>query len=164
MNPSNAKVTVGGLTVGIYTGSGSGYLLYNETDGNFYAGLQYNRLGTASTTGIAALMLGNSTLSGTVGNASGQLSIYGTNAYCANIISAEQSANRTYTIPNVGANADFVMTAGDQSITGVKTVSNRIVGKYTTTINTTTSVQANNIFSGTPTAAGVDNQIAFVVV
>ena len=164
VNPSNAKVTVGGLTVGIYTGSGSGYLLYNETDGNFYAGLQYNRLGTASTTGIAALMLGNSTLSGTVGNASGQLSIYGTNAYCANIISAEQSANRTYTIPNVGANADFVMTAGDQSITGVKTVSNRIVGKYTTTINTTTSVQANNIFSGTPTAAGVDNQIAFVVV
>ena len=83
------------------------------------------------------------------------------------------------------------MTAGDQTISGNKTISGNIKfsgygnasmdnygdvvfrnfyvrrtirGDYTTTLSTTTSVQQNSIFSGTPTAAGLENQIAFVLV
>ncbi len=37
------------------------------------------------------------------------------------IVNASQAAARTYTIPDAGASASFVMTAGAQSIAGVKT-------------------------------------------
>jgi hypothetical protein len=36
------------------------------------------------------------------------------------ITNASQAAARTYTVPDAGANASFVMTAGDQSIAGTK--------------------------------------------
>lgn len=39
------------------------------------------------------------------------------------ITNASQAAARTYTVPDAGGNADFVMTAGAQSIAGVKTFS-----------------------------------------
>jgi hypothetical protein len=38
-----------------------------------------------------------------------------------------QNVARTYTIPNAGANADFVLTAGNQTVGGVKTFNNQIV-------------------------------------
>lgn len=176
VNPSNAKVTVGGSTVGTSTGGGSGYLLYDETGGKFYGGLQYGSLGTTSDIGTGLLVLGNSTAEGTAGNAGGMIKLYGANAYSVSIFPQDQAADRMYTIPDAGiTNAEFVMTAGAQGIAGNKTfsgtvqtdvlsVQDRLVGRYTTTLNTTTSVQQYNIFSGTPTANGVDNQIAFVVV
>lgn len=82
------------------------------------------------------------------------------------------------------------MAAGDQAIGGTKTYSgsikfsgysNGIIDSsanakfntlhfyknvsvdYTTTVNTTTSVQQNSIFNAKPTAAGVTNQIVFVI-
>lgn len=39
------------------------------------------------------------------------------------IVNASQAAARTYTIPDAGANASFVMTAGAQTLAGVKTFS-----------------------------------------
>ena len=37
------------------------------------------------------------------------------------------SANRTYTIPDVGGNADFVMTSGSQNIIGTKTFASQLI-------------------------------------
>jgi hypothetical protein len=43
------------------------------------------------------------------------------------ITNAEQAAARTYTIPDAGASASFVMTAGAQTIGGAKTFSSNII-------------------------------------
>lgn len=40
--------------------------------------------------------------------------------YVTTVTNASQAANRTYTIPDAGANAEFVMNAGTQSIGGTK--------------------------------------------
>jgi hypothetical protein len=40
------------------------------------------------------------------------------------LVNASQSGARTYTIPDAGGNASFVMTAGAQTVAGVKTFSN----------------------------------------
>jgi hypothetical protein len=68
---------------------------------------------------------------------------------------------RTFTIPNTGANADFVMTQGDQTIAGVKTFSNIpqiVAGTQMAAIThipiftgDPTSV-AKSIFASTPTS------------
>jgi len=147
--------------------------------------------GTTSTVGRGILILGNNTASGTAGNAKGRIYLYGEGTSWAAIDTAVNgTANRFYTIPDAGASADFVMTAGDQTIDGTKThsgsikfsgYSNGIIdnsanakfntlhiyknisGDYTTIVNTTASVQQNSIFNAKPTAAGVTNQIVFVI-
>lgn len=50
------------------------------------------------------------------------------------IITAPTPAlNRTYTIPDAGANASFAMTEGTQTINGVKTFGGQLIGKGTST-------------------------------
>jgi len=48
------------------------------------------------------------------------------------LVTAEQAGARTYTVPDAGGNAAFVMTAGAQTIAGVKTFSNGIIGAMDT--------------------------------
>lgn len=48
------------------------------------------------------------------------------NTYTARVVSAALAASRTYTMPDAGASADFVMTAGAQTIAGLKTFSTGI--------------------------------------
>jgi hypothetical protein len=47
-------------------------------------------------------------------------------AYYSNIASGQTSANRTVTIPNLAADADFLMNRGDQTINGVMTIASRL--------------------------------------
>lgn len=190
VNPSNSRVFVSPITT-----TSPGFGLYdsenNKTDGLF----ELNTVGTASIPGIGRLTLGNNTASGTVGNAHGEIWLYGDGTNRARIMPSTDfdsgTTDYTFYLPYGLGDHEFVMTGGAQTIAGNKTfsgnvyfangtsyyvssagtanlngltVSNRLIGKYTTTLNTTTSVQANNIFSGTPTVAGIDNQIAFVVV
>ncbi|KKN23819.1 hypothetical protein LCGC14_0901030 [marine sediment metagenome] len=49
------------------------------------------------------------------------------------ITNASQAGARTYTIPDAGASASFVMTAGAQSIAGIKTFTGQLIGKGTAT-------------------------------
>jgi hypothetical protein len=51
------------------------------------------------------------------------------------------NASRTYTIPDAGANADFVMNAGNQTIAGTKTFSSNIAGSITGNAGTATKLQ-----------------------
>jgi hypothetical protein len=56
------------------------------------------------------------------------------------------TANRTYTIPDVGANASFVMTEGIQTINGNKTFGNNVVIAGNLTVNgTLTWINTTNL-------------------
>jgi hypothetical protein len=49
------------------------------------------------------------------------------------ITNASQAAARTYTIPDAGADASFVMTKGTQTVSGTKTFDGQLIGKGTAT-------------------------------
>ncbi len=51
----------------------------------------------------------------------------------ARVVSAALAASRTYTLPDAGGAADFVMTAGAQTISGIKTFSTQVIAKGTAT-------------------------------
>lgn len=76
------------------------------------------------------------------------------------ITNASQAGARTYTIPDAGASASFVMTAGAQTLAGVKTFSDGIVvdaGEITigATAVTATAAEINKLAgSGAAVASG----------
>jgi hypothetical protein len=82
------------------------------------------------TASLASDLVPKTTGTYSVGSASlGFLGLYlaaSADADTARIIAASHTADRDYTIPDAGANAEFVMTAGTQTIGGSKTFSNAI--------------------------------------
>lgn len=60
------------------------------------------------------------------------------------INSVAPAASRTYTIPDAGANANFVMTESNQTINGDKTITGSTAISGTTTITGTTSINTAN--------------------
>jgi hypothetical protein len=97
------------------------------------AGYKITGLGAGSTNGDSLryeqvigqfLLLSGGTLTGalTINPVSNQLILGGVSAgYKTTISSTAPAADRTYTIPDAGANASFVMTEGNQEIAGEKT-------------------------------------------
>ena len=83
-------------------------------------------------TSIITSLTGNQTLNGiksfndpvVINTGSNQLQLGTTNRLT---ITTSQAAARTYTIPDVGGNADFVMTSGSQNITGTKTFASQLI-------------------------------------
>lgn len=75
--------------------------------------------------------------------------------YITTIINASQAAARTYTIPDAGANASFVMTAGAQTISGIKTFGGTIVAASISNTDPASSVQATTIQAGSTGVAGI---------
>jgi hypothetical protein len=83
-------------------------------------------------TSVVASLSGNQTLNGIksfndtliINTGSNQLQLGTTNRLT---ITTSQAAARTYTIPDVGGNADFVMTSGSQNITGTKTFASQLI-------------------------------------
>lgn len=72
------------------------------------------------------------------------------------------SANRVYTIPDVGADAAYVLTAGNQTIGGTKTFSSTISGSISGNAGTVTNgayVNAANTFSLAQTITATSNQL-----
>ena len=73
------------------------------------------------------------------------------------------AASRTYTIPDAGANASFVMTEGSQIINGTKTLSGVTTVSNTTDSENNFSAQAiPNPFSGKTEISFRMKQAAFV--
>lgn len=59
-----------------------------------------SRIGTASTEGTAVIALGNNISTGTAGNKSGRLLLYGKNSYTASILTDDLTAHTTIKFPN----------------------------------------------------------------
>lgn len=55
------------------------------------------------------------------------------------ITNADQAAARTYTVPDAGASAGFVMTEGTQTVNGSKTYSGTVAQKTATNVGTVTT-------------------------
>ena len=116
---------------------------------------------TASITGtgmsavsVAAIPSAGASASGIV--TTGAQTFAGNKTFATNVYFANGT---TYNVSSTGSG-----TFNSVDVKGNLTMNQRLVGRYTTTVNTTTSVQTNTIFSGIPTAAGITNQIAFVIV
>lgn len=85
----------------------------------------------------------------------GLTSLDDTNPDGSNVIFANpMTTNAIYTIPNVGALADFVMTAGNQTIGGSKTLSSALtISAASNQLALSTGVNLLTITSGTSAAA-----------
>lgn len=125
-NPLGVGIVNSGLTVPAATSSvtGTGYLYHsNNTNGGLGGGFAATvaAIGLTSDTGNIRLPnRGTITLSESLLNGQNTLTI---------TPPASVASNLTYTVPDVGANADFVMTQGTQTIAGAKTFSTAITGE-----------------------------------
>lgn len=98
-------------------------------------------------------------MAGAAGTTTGALRLYtNSNSNYATITSAAQGANRTYTIPDAGADATFVMQTGAQTISGVKTFSSGAAmgNALNMSSNRITNVSAPTTSSDAATKAYVD--------
>lgn len=74
-----------------------------DKNGLHYASLRLQTEGSEDTQGVGRLVAGNSTSSGTIGNAKGQIALYGTNSGYTLITPGHNSAgNITLTLPSTG--------------------------------------------------------------
>lgn len=116
------------------------YKMTQDTSGNFK--LVNNITGNTVLTGDSADGLNLTNLDAGASGTAGSVDIYPSTASkgklsltaadsagntTTTIVNASQSGARTYTIPDAGASASFVMTAGTQTIGGVKTLSAKTV-------------------------------------
>lgn len=149
-NIVNATTTLAGNL----TGGGAGRIPYQSgaditlftiagTNGQL---LRSNGTSAPDWVSPATLSVNNATTAGTLGTSrsiwgqsfngsadiTGNISNIGTGTNKATIDTAVLAAARIYTLPDAGANASFVMTAGDQTIAGTKTYSGKIAFGSTT--------------------------------
>ena len=162
-DPTTSSILLSSIATG-GTGNGKGA---NPLDlSNNYVQNRTNQQGSANfnidgsgTIGSNLTVVGTSALQGTTtlgtgaGTTAGTLKIndaHSSDSYTAAITGASQyAANRTYTLPDVGADASFVMSEGAQTINGNKTFGNNI------TVNGTSALQgAVTIGTTSGTTAG----------
>lgn len=156
INHSTGKIISAG-SISTSTASAGGFsLMHGEA---YYGTYHIGTAGTTETVGATRLFLGNSVASGTADNARGLIYMYGTGTSYSIIQSEVGNTARTVKLPDISGTV--ILDAGTQTISGAKTF-NIMCGKYTTTVNTTTSVRANSILSAVPTSSGLTNQIVFV--
>lgn len=156
-NVSGNLSDVGTITLGTLTGKAT--LTYTTNIVRTYtipdAGANADFVMTAGTQTIGGSKTFSSSL--TLNGDSTSLIIGGTNK--ATLSLATLAAARTYTIPDAGASADFMMTAGNQTITGTKTFSSTIAGSVNgTAAGIASGVQYNiPIQSGAGTTTFITN-------
>lgn len=91
---------------------------------------------------------------------SNQLQFGATNT--VTISSTAPTASRVYTIPDAGAAADFILSAGNQTVGGSKTFSSTIVGSISGNAGTVTNgayVNVANTFTLAQTISAASNQV-----
>lgn len=101
INPNQSRIVVRVSTYSTSFGGGSGYDLYDVDNSKFTGTFQAIVQGTASTDGNVALSLGNSTGSGTAGNASGSIYLYGAATVPTLLRSKASGQAKTNYFPNV---------------------------------------------------------------
>jgi hypothetical protein len=80
----------------------------------------------------------------------------GTGGFAAVLTPAALAATRVYTMPDAGADASFVMTAGTQTLGGTYTFSNTITGSITGNAATATKLQTASTITIGNTGKSVD--------
>lgn len=97
------------------------------------------------------------------GAVTGVLTMNDGNGQTATVRSADQGANRNYTIPEAGADADFVMTQGAQTVNGTKTftsaINGNLTGDVTGDVSGSSSTFTGNL-TGDVTSVGMTTTIA----
>ena len=101
VNPNQSRIVVRASAYSTSFGSGSGYDLYDVDNSKFTGTFQSVAQGTASAEGNVALSLGNSTGSGTAGNASGSIYLYGAATVPTLLRSKASDQAKTNYLPNV---------------------------------------------------------------
>ena len=126
----------------------------SSTVGNFYS----STTGTTSAVGSAYLDIGNSSASGTSGNAKGYLRLYGQDSgsvalSAKNLATGETASNLTIEIPRVGGN---VTISGTTAYEGSSTASTHTIPFYTKAYEKVQASEAYKIyiFNGTTSTAG----------
>lgn len=92
---------------------GTGYVKYADHGTLVVTNLDAGASGTAGTVDIFPTTASKGKLQISAADSAGDTT--------TNIVNASQAAARTYTIPDAGTDANFVMTQGSQTITGAKT-------------------------------------------
>lgn len=166
INPTNATSTInsGYLFFGtVGTGTGTfnnrwGVYINSPINNYFNGGLQVggSAVGSTSSAGLGVGVAPSGT-SGTIsmnGNLTGVANlVMGTQANKATITYATNTV-RTYTLPDAGADASFVMSEGTQTINGAKTFSNNVA------MSANLAVDTDALFvDGTNSRVGIGNTI-----
>lgn len=126
-----ATSTITGITAGTVTASKAAVVDANKDIGdfrnldavNFDAGVS----GTAGSVDIFPATAAKGKIAITAADSAGDTT--------TTIVNASQAAARTYTIPDAGASASFVLTEGAQTLNGVKTMGSGIAFGAASTIN-----------------------------
>ena len=100
VNPNQSRIVVRASTYSTSFGGGSGYDLYDVDNSKFTGTFQAITQGTASAEGNVALSLGNSTGTGTAGNASGSIYLYGAETVPTLLRSKASGQAKTSYFPN----------------------------------------------------------------
>jgi hypothetical protein len=168
-NGSVLATTYGGT--GNSTGTASFVAAANITGGTLASNVvdsSLTSLGTIATLNATTENLGANTVAGTLnifpsGNLLGSLRLSASNNATNNVVTitnASQAGARTYSIIDAGANANFVMSQGTQTLGGTYTFSNNIVGNLTGNATTATNVTTNANLTGPITSVGNATSVA----
>ncbi len=131
------EISVGNLITGGGTGLAEGAVVFASASGDLEGdATNFKYTNSTDTLLIKNVDVGASGLVGSVDifpttASKGKLSITAADSAgdtTTAIVNASQSGARTYTIPDAGASASFVMTAGTQTVAGVKTFSSVPLG------------------------------------
>ena len=147
-NGSHAIGSVANRFSGIY---GANIYSYDKNGGH-YASLRVQTEGTADTQGVGRLVAGNNTNAGTVGNAKGQIVLYGNNTgYTIITPGYSDTSSITLTLPNAAGTlartADTVAAANKLSSPRTITLNGIVSGStsFDGSQNVTLTVAANDI-------------------
>jgi hypothetical protein len=87
----------------------------------------------------------------------GYLNLWDALVHLTTVTSALQAADRTYTIPDAGADAEFVLNAGNQSIAGTKTFSGTIASTSSAPLHLNAATPVISVKDGETLAIADDN-------
>lgn len=126
-----------------------------------------SRVGTTSTEGTAVIALGNNISTGTAGNKSGRLLLYGKNNYTASILTADLTAHTTIKFPNKSGTIALTSDITDTKVSTAAVTSGityyPVLGSDTTSAATKFYDNSGISYVGTNAGASSYNSSAMLI-
>lgn len=120
--------------------------LRGDISGTSYGALNVNTPGTADTTGVTKLVLGNNVASGTENNAKGEVTIYGTNTG-STVITAGNNSTSTVALTLPSESGTLALKSDTSSLSSIYNVLKRINIKSSGDFNNKICFVSKNPFS-----------------